>query len=61
MKFFEASAPARVRSLPAGALEEASESGAGCASEVPLASDVVMIWGRRLSCTDSLRLLDTAR
>ena len=34
---------ARVRSLPAGALDEALASGADCASEVILASNVVMI------------------
>ena len=33
---FEASALFRIRPLPAGALDEASASGASCPSEVPL-------------------------
>lgn len=61
MQVCEASALARVRSLPAGALDETIASGAGCTSEVVLALNVGMIWVRRFNCSGSLRPLETGR
>ena len=61
MELCEASALVRIRSLPAGALDGASASGAGSPMGVLLPCIMVMILVHRLSYIESLELVEAAR